>query len=70
MTLIATAEICRFGQIRLESFKYEDHLGVVNELSWWEFMQRTGAKATPDDGGRTKIRRSLDLAVSGSKNSN
>ncbi len=32
---------------RLESFKNEDHLGAVNELSWYEFMQQTGSKAAP-----------------------
>ena len=31
-------------KVRLESFKDEDHRGAVNELSWWEFLQRTGSK--------------------------
>jgi hypothetical protein len=32
---------------RLESFNNEDHLGCVNELAWWAFMQRIGLKAVP-----------------------
>lgn len=32
---------------RLESFKNEDHLGAVNELTWWKFMQQTGMKVMP-----------------------
>jgi hypothetical protein len=31
----------------LESFHNEDHLGAVNELAWWVFMDRAGLKATP-----------------------
>lgn len=32
---------------RLESFNNEDHLGAVNELACWAFMQWTGLKAIP-----------------------
>ncbi len=31
---------------RLECFQDEQHLGGVNELSWWVFMQREGIGAT------------------------
>jgi hypothetical protein len=34
-------------RIRLESFQNTDHLGGVNELAWWEFMQREGIKGKP-----------------------
>lgn len=42
---------------RMESFKNEDHLGAVNELAWWAFLQReqhnikpiaTTSSPTPD----------------------
>jgi hypothetical protein len=32
---------------RLESLNTSDHLGGVNELSWWEFMRRTNLHAEP-----------------------
>lgn len=32
---------------RLESFVTSDHLGAVNELSWYEFMRRAGLQASP-----------------------
>lgn len=32
---------------RLESFKTNDHLGAVNELSWYEFMRQAHFKITP-----------------------
>ncbi len=32
---------------RLESFNSEEHLGAVNELAWWTFMQQEGLKAIP-----------------------
>lgn len=32
---------------RLESFTTSDHLGAVNELSWWEFMRRADIEAIP-----------------------
>ena len=32
---------------RLESFNNEDHLGAVNELAWWVFMQRIGLQSLP-----------------------
>lgn len=32
---------------RLESFNNSDHLGGVNELSWWEFMRKTQLTAEP-----------------------
>lgn len=32
---------------QLESYVNEDHLGAVNELAWWEFMQKIGIKANP-----------------------
>lgn len=32
---------------RLESPRNEDHLGAVNELVWWEIMQRNGWTAEP-----------------------
>ena len=32
---------------RLESSSDSEHLGGVNELSWWEFMLRTQVKAVP-----------------------
>lgn len=34
-------------QKRLESFRYDQHLGGVNELTWWAFMQREGIKGKP-----------------------
>lgn len=32
---------------RLESFITSEHLGAVNELSWYEFMRQAGFHATP-----------------------
>lgn len=32
---------------RLESFDNSDHLGGVNELSWWEFMRKTQLTVEP-----------------------
>lgn len=32
---------------RLESFNNEDHLGSVNELSWYEFMRRANMEVYP-----------------------
>lgn len=32
---------------RLESFDNRDHLGGVNELSWWEFMRKAQLSAEP-----------------------
>lgn len=32
---------------RLESFDNSDHLGGVNELSWWEFMRKTNINSVP-----------------------
>lgn len=32
---------------RLESFETEDHLGAVNELTWWKFMQQIGMEVMP-----------------------
>lgn len=32
---------------RLESFSNEDHLGGVNELSWWEFMRSSNLGVEP-----------------------
>lgn len=32
---------------RIESFIDEDHLGAVNELSWWEFLRREQLNANP-----------------------
>lgn len=32
---------------RLESFTTSDHLGAVNELSWYEFMRQAGLQARP-----------------------
>jgi hypothetical protein len=37
----------RVLKTRLESFATSDHLGAVNELSWWEFMCRTDIEAVP-----------------------
>jgi hypothetical protein len=37
----------RHLKVQLESFVNEDHLGAVNELVWWEFMQKIGIKTTP-----------------------
>lgn len=31
----------------IESFKNEDHLGAVNELAWWAFLQREQFNANP-----------------------
>lgn len=33
--------------IRLQSLRDDEHLGSVNELAWWVFMQREGLTATP-----------------------
>jgi hypothetical protein len=32
---------------RLESLDKKDHLGAVNELAWWAFMQHEGMNAAP-----------------------
>jgi hypothetical protein len=32
---------------RIESFGNEDHLGGVNELSWWKFLQKSNFGAEP-----------------------
>jgi len=32
---------------RIESFSNEDHLGAVNELAWWAFLQREQFNASP-----------------------
>lgn len=32
---------------RLESFRDDEHLGGVNELAWWVFMQREGLAGNP-----------------------
>jgi|CXWL01.1.fsa_nt_gi hypothetical protein len=32
---------------RLESLTTSDHLGAVNELSWYQFMRRAGLQASP-----------------------
>ena len=32
---------------RLESLTTSDHLGAVNELSWYQFMHRAGLRASP-----------------------
>ncbi len=32
---------------RMESFENEDHLGAVNELAWWRFMQREQFHVAP-----------------------
>jgi hypothetical protein len=34
-------------QRRLESLQNDEHLGGVNELAWWAFMQREGIKGKP-----------------------
>lgn len=31
----------------LESFRNEDHVGAVNELSWWAFMEHEGLTVAP-----------------------
>jgi len=45
---------------RLESHSNEDHLGAVNELSWWVFMRRYGLDLKPiptaTDGPRPDFR--------------
>jgi hypothetical protein len=33
--------------VRIESFRNEDHLGAVNELAWWRFLQREQFNANP-----------------------
>lgn len=33
--------------VRLESFQLEEHLGAVNELSWWALMQQQGVRIAP-----------------------
>jgi len=38
---------------RIESFGNEDHLGAVNELAWWVFMQRGQLEATPIPASKT-----------------
>jgi len=32
---------------RIESFKNQEHLGAVNELAWWTFLQRQQFNANP-----------------------
>lgn len=40
-------------KVRLESCRNEDHLGAVNELTWWEFMQQTDMTVMPIPTSRT-----------------
>lgn len=42
-----TAKEKRHLRVSLESIKNVDHLGGVNELAWWEFMQREKIKGNP-----------------------
>jgi len=37
---------------RLESFNNSDHLGGVNEIAWWEFINSLGWTAKPIDAGK------------------
>lgn len=39
---------------RLDSFNTADHLGGVNELYWWQVMQKFGWNANPIPVGKTK----------------
>ena len=48
---------------RLESFQDEQHLGGVNELSWWAFMQHEGIKATVVPTAKKAPRPDFQLAV-------
>jgi hypothetical protein len=38
---------------RLESFKTNDHLGAVNELSWYQFMRQSGLQVDPVSTAKT-----------------
>ncbi|MBW2003564.1 MAG: hypothetical protein JRI72_02975 [Deltaproteobacteria bacterium] len=37
---------------RIESFTNSDHLGGVNEIAWWEFVNSFGWTAKPIDAGK------------------
>lgn len=39
---------------RIESFNNPDHLGGVNEIVWWEFINSFGWTAKPIDAGKGK----------------
>lgn len=39
-------------RVRLESFDVSDHLGAVNELSWWRLMWKAALDATPVPTGK------------------
>ena len=39
---------------RIESFKNSDHLGGVNEIAWWEFVNSFGWTAKPIDAGKAE----------------
>lgn len=39
--------------MRIESFINEDHLGAVNELAWWAFLQREQFNACPIPAANT-----------------
>ncbi|MBI4525443.1 MAG: hypothetical protein HY695_16705 [Deltaproteobacteria bacterium] len=43
----------RAFKARIESFANEDHLGAVNEVSWWKFMERTGLEGIPLQPSKT-----------------
>jgi hypothetical protein len=38
---------CSVLRTRLESFTNSDHLGAVNELSWYQFMRQSGFQVDP-----------------------
>ena len=38
----------------LESFNNTDHLGAVNELTWWKFTNSFGWSSSPIDSGKEK----------------
>lgn len=39
---------------RIESFNNSDHLGGVNEIAWWEFVNSLGWTAKPIDVGKAE----------------
>jgi hypothetical protein len=48
-----SATDCSALRTRLESFTTSDHLGGVNELSWYQFMRQSGFQVDPLSTART-----------------
>lgn len=48
-----SATDCSVLKTRLESFTTSDHLGAVNELSWYQFMRQSGFQVDPVSTAKT-----------------